>query len=89
MNDNPWNILYTESALADKSKCAQDNLEPKINRLLLKLKENPYGITYAKKLLGYFEDAYSVKINWHHHLIYQICEKEKAVKIISLWSNVI
>ncbi|MDD4205787.1 MAG: Txe/YoeB family addiction module toxin, partial [Candidatus Delongbacteria bacterium] len=40
-----------------------------------------------EKLVGDLSSAFSRRINIQHRLVYQICEKEKTVKIIRMWTH--
>lgn len=52
------------------------------------IKKDPYqNPPPYEKLVGDLEGAYSRRINIKHRLVYQVFEKEKIVKIISIWSH--
>jgi Txe/YoeB family toxin of toxin-antitoxin system len=40
-----------------------------------------------EKLVGDLAGAYSRRINIQHRLVYQVYEKEQAVKIIRMWTQ--
>jgi toxin YoeB len=40
-----------------------------------------------EKLVGDLAGAYSRRINIQHRLVYQVYEKEQAVKIIRMWTH--
>ena len=52
------------------------------------IKENPFqNPPPYEKLVGDLQGAYSRRINIQHRLVYQVFEKEKIVKIISIWTH--
>ena len=40
-----------------------------------------------EKLVGDLNGAYSRRINVQHRLVYEVCEEEQTVKILSLWTH--
>ena len=40
-----------------------------------------------ERLLGDLAGAYSRRINIHHRLVYQVLEKERAVKALRMWKQ--
>ncbi len=40
-----------------------------------------------EKLVGDLAGAFSRRINIQHRIVYQVYEKEKAIKIIRLWTH--
>ena len=50
------------------------------------LKKNPF-MSYPpfEKLVGDLSGAYSRRINIKHRVVYQVYEKERIIKIISMW----
>ena len=63
-------------------------VKKKKKRLIEVIKENPFqNPPPYEKLVGDLQGAYSRRINIQHRLVYQVLEKEKTVKIISIWSH--
>jgi toxin YoeB len=83
-----WQLYYTKQALKDAKKLAASGLRLKAEHLLSILSSNPYQSPPPfEKLIGDLTGALSRRINIQHRLIYQVLEKEKAVKIIRMWTH--
>ena len=83
-----YNIVYTKTAVKDIPKLKAAHLDAKAKALIDLLRENPYQTPPAyEKLVGTLSGAYSRRINLQHRLVYEVCEAENTVKIISLWSH--
>jgi toxin YoeB len=83
-----FEILYTKTALKDIPKLKAAHLDQKAKQLISIIKENPYQTPPSyEKLVGDLEGTYSRRINIQHRLVYEVFEKEKKIKIISLWSH--
>lgn len=80
-----YRILFTNQAKKDYEKIKTSNLKEKAFRLLSQLKENPLQPPLEK--LTDKESTYSKRINLQHRLVYQICEDEKTVKVIRMWTH--
>lgn len=83
-----YSIVYTKTALKDIPKLKSAHLDETAKMLLEIIRENPWKIPPPyEKLLGNMSGAYSRRINSKHRLVYEVIEKEKILKIISLWSH--
>ena len=83
-----FEILYTKTVLKDISKLKAAHLDQKAKQLISIIKENPCQTPPSyEKLVGDLEGTYSRRINIQHRLVYEVFEKEKKIKIISLWSH--
>lgn len=83
-----YKIEYHKKAVKEISKLKENKLDEKAKKLIDLIKENPYQTPPPyEKLTGDLKNFYSHRINIQHRLIYQIYEKEKIIKIISLWSH--
>jgi len=72
----------------DTRKLASSGLKPKAQELLDILKKDPFTSPPPyEKLVGDLSGAYSRRINIQHRLIYQMLEKERAVKVLRLWTH--
>lgn len=64
-----------------------NKLDIKAKKLIDIIKENPYqNPPPYEKLTGDLKDYYSRRINIQHRLVYQVIEKEKTVRILSMWT---
>ena len=83
-----YHIVYTKTAVKDIPKLKAAHLDAKVKALIDLLRDDPYQTPPAyEKLVGALSGAYSRRIDWQHRLVYEVCEAEKTVKIISLWSH--
>ena len=83
-----WKVLYTKQAQKDAKKLASSGLKSKAEVLIDILRKDPYQSPPSfEKLTGDLSGAYSRRINIQHRLVYQVCESEKIVKVLRLWSH--
>ena len=83
-----WEIYFTKQAQKDARKLASSGLKEKAQELLQIIESNPYQKPPPyEKLVGDLSGAYSRRINIQHRLVYQVLEKEKAIKILRLWTH--
>jgi toxin YoeB len=83
-----WELRFTKQAQKDAKKLASSNLRPQAERLLEVLKNDPFSNPPPfEKLVGDLAGAYSRRINIQHRLVYQVYPKEKAVKVIRMWTH--
>ena len=83
-----WELVYTKQAQKDAKKLAASGLKNKAQSLLKIIKNDPFQRPPPyEKLAGDLSGAYSRRINIQHRLVYQIYEKEHAIKVIRLWTH--
>ena len=83
-----WQLHFTKHAQKDAKKIASAGLKPKAQELLEILKHDPFASPPPyEKLIGDLSGAYSRRINIQHRLVYQILEKEHAIKVLRLWTH--
>lgn len=83
-----WQIVFTRQAQKDAQKLAAAKLKPKARLLLDVLRDNPFKIPPPyEKLVGDLSGAYSRRINLRHRLVYQVCEAEKVIKVLRMWTH--
>ena len=83
-----YNIVYTKASIKDIPKLKSLNLDNKAKALIEIIRNNPFqNPPPYEKLMGDLEDLYSRRINIKHRLVYQVYQKEKIVKIVSLWTH--
>ena len=81
-------VVYSKGAINDVEKIKKSGLKDKTLRLIEVVKSNPYqNPPPYEKLLGELKGLYTRRINIQHRLVYQIYEKEKVVKILSMWTH--
>jgi toxin YoeB len=83
-----WKIVFTKQAQRDAKKIARSNLREKTEVLLAVLARDPFQTPPpCEKLVGDLAGAYSRRINIQHRLVYQVYEKEHAVKVLRMWTH--
>lgn len=83
-----YRLFFTKQARKDAKKLNQAGLRERAEKLLRQLERDPFGRHPPfEKLLGDLTGAYSRRINIQHRLVYQVLEKEKAVKVIRMWTH--
>ena len=83
-----WELRFTKQASKDAKKISSSNLKPQVEKLLAVMAVNPFqNPPPYEKLVGDLAGAYSRRINIQHRLVYQVYEKEQAVKIIRIWTH--
>ena len=83
-----WTLYYTRQATKDAKKLAASNLRDKAAALLTILKNNPYQSPPPfEKLSGDGLGAYSRRINIQHRLVYEVLAKDRAVKVLRMWTH--
>ena len=83
-----WQIYFTKQAQRDAKKISAADLRSKAEELLNILRVNPFKKPPPyEKLTGDLTGAYSRRITIQHRLVYQVLKKEKAVKVIRMWTQ--
>lgn len=83
-----WKLVYTKQAQKDAEKLAAAGLKPKAQSLLAILVANPYQTPPPfEKLVGDLAGAYSRRISIQHHLVYQILDDARTVKVLRMWTH--
>jgi toxin YoeB len=83
-----WNVAYSKFALKDAKKLSAAGLRDKARALLDILEIDPFqNPPPYEKLVGDLRGAYSRRINIQHRLVYEVFRKEKAVRILRMWTH--
>lgn len=83
-----WRLYYTKQAIKDSKKLSKSNLRNNAQKLLDLISDNPFNSPPPyEKLTGDLSKCYSRRINVQHRLVYMIYEKEKAIKVIRMWTH--
>lgn len=81
-------IKFRKKCLKDIERLKSVGLADRAKKLINIIENNPYqNPPPYEKLMGDLNGAYSRRINIQHRLVYQILEKEKTIKILSLWTH--
>ena len=83
-----WKVVFTKQAQKDAKKIARSALREKAEVLLAILTRDPFQIPPpCEKLVGDLAGSSSRRINIQHRLVYQVYEKEHAVKVLRMWTH--
>ena len=83
-----WTLYYSKQAQKDARKLASSGLKAEVQQLLDILEVDPWQSPPPfESLVGDLTGTYSRRINIQHRLVYQILERERAVKILRLWTH--
>jgi Txe/YoeB family toxin of toxin-antitoxin system len=83
-----YRLYFTRQAQNDAKKIRQAGLRRQVEQLLHLVERNPFARHPPfETLLGDLSGAFSRRINIHYRLVYQVFEKEKAIKIIRMWTH--
>ena len=81
-----WKLYFTKQAQKDSLKIAKSGLKKQAELLLATISENPFAFPY-EKLVGDLQGCYSRRINIQHRLVYMVYKKEKAIKVMRMWTH--
>jgi toxin YoeB len=83
-----WEIVYAKQAVKDAKKLAASGLKPKAQELLAVLADDPFrNPPPFEKLVGDLAGAYSRRINIQHRMVYEVFAKEKAIRVLRMWTH--
>jgi Txe/YoeB family toxin of toxin-antitoxin system len=83
-----WILHFTREAQKDAKRLNAASLRTQAEALLAILEKNPFqNPPRYEVLVGDLAGAYSRRINIQHRLVYQVLKKEKAVKVLRMWSH--
>ena len=78
-----YKIDKTKKAVKDIAK-----LDEKARSLIELVRKDPFQTPPPyEKLLGDLSGAYSRRINVKHRFVYEVLEKDKIIKILSMWTH--
>jgi Txe/YoeB family toxin of toxin-antitoxin system len=79
-----WTLYFTKQAQKDAKKLSASNPQ----QLLEVISENPFKTPPPfERLIGDLDGALSRRINIHNRIVYQVLQKEHAVKILRMWTH--
>jgi Txe/YoeB family toxin of toxin-antitoxin system len=83
-----WQVVYSKHAQKDAKKLAAAGLKAKALELLAVLAADPFqNPPPYEKLVGDLAGAYSRRINIQHRLVYEVFPKERAVRVLRMWTH--
>ena len=83
-----WEVVYAKQAMKDAKKLAASGFKAKAQELLAVLANDPFqNPPPFEKLVGDLAGAYSRRINIQHRMVYEVFAKEKAVRVLRIWTH--
>ena len=83
-----YKIVYTKKAVKDIAKLKSAKLDEKARSLIELIRKDPFQTPPPyEKLLGDLSGAYSRRINVKHRFVYEVLEKDKIIKILSMLTH--
>ena len=83
-----WALVYAKQAIKDAKKLAASGLKAKAQDLLAVLANDPFqNPPPFEKLVGDLAGAYSRRINFQHRIVYEVFAKERAVRVLRMWTH--
>ena len=83
-----WEVVFAKQAMKDAKKLAASGLKQKAQELLAVLADDPFrNPPPFEKLVGDLVGAYSRRINIQHRIVYEVFTKEKAVRVLRMWTH--
>ena len=83
-----WEVVFAKHALKDAKKLAAAGLKGKAQELLEVLAGDPFqNPPPYEKLVGDLAGVYSRRINIQHRLVYEVFKKERAVRVLRMWTH--
>ena len=83
-----YTIVYTKNAAAAIPRLKAAKLDARARALIDLLRQDPYRNPPSfRQLRGDLQGALSRRVTVKHRLAYQVLEREKTVKILSLWTQ--
>ena len=83
-----YQLKYSTKIVNDIKNIKTAKLDKKVKMLLDIIKNNPYqNPPPYEKLVGDLKGFYFRRINLQHRLVYQVFEKEKIIRVLSVWSH--
>jgi len=83
-----YKIYYTNRAKKDAQLIKTSHLKGKVEELLNLIAQDPYAYPPEFEFLKEnLKGAVSRRINKQHRLVYEVLEKERAIKVIMMWTH--
>lgn len=88
MKNGNYVIKFSKQADKDKKKLKNAGLEGKAKELLNIIQINPFQIPPKyEKLQGDLSGLYSIKINQHHSLVYEVLKEKMEIHVMRMWTH--
>ena len=83
-----YKLYYTNRAKKDAQLIKASNLKSKVEELQNLIAQDSYAYPPEFEFLkGDLKGAISRRINKQHRLVYEVLEKELAIKVIMMWTH--
>ena len=83
-----WRVVFAKHAQKDAKKLTAAGLKDKALGLLEILAADPFhNPPPYEKLVGDLAGTFSRRINIQHRLVYEVFPREKAVRVLRMWTH--
>jgi toxin YoeB len=83
-----YKLYFTNRAKKDALLLKESNLKSKTEELLNLIAREPYAYPPEFEFLkDNLKGAVSRRISKQHRLVYEVLEKERAIKVIMMWTH--
>ena len=83
-----WTLVYAKQAQKDAKLLARSGLQPRAQRLLDLISEDPYQAPpRVEQLVGDLNGLYSRRINVQHRLVYDVDEEHHIIHVLRMWTH--
>ena len=88
MKNGNYTILFSKSAVKDKSKLKNAKLDNVAKEILSLMSYDPFIYPPKfEKLVGDYNSFYSRRINRQHRIVYKVNERKKEIYILRMWTH--
>jgi toxin YoeB len=83
-----WELVFAKHAVKDAKKLVTSGLRQKAQELLAVLANDPFqNPPPYEKLVGDLAGTYSRRINIQHRIVYEVFPKQRAVRVLRMWTH--
>ncbi len=81
-----YRLKFTTAARKDAKRIEKAGLKKRAEQQLKTIKRDPFEPP-LEKLIGTKTRQYSRRINIQHRLVYEVFEKERIIKVVSMFNH--
>ncbi len=83
-----YTVIFMTQAQKDAKKLSASGLKKKALNLITIIQKDPYQYPPEYEYLkGDMQGLISRRINKQHRLVYEVIEKDKAIKVYRMWTH--
>lgn len=83
-----WEVVFAKHAVKDAKKIAASGLKQKAQDLLDVLASDPFqNPPPYENPVGDLAGTYSRRITIQHRMVYEVFPKQKAVRVLRMWTH--